>query len=200
MMRYLIGIAAAAVIATGTAMSAQETATDKPSGSTSTTTSPSASAQQGTAAVTVEGCLRREQDVPGRSPNVVERAGVQEDFILTDTKMVKGSAPAAARAGAASGATAGSSGSTTAPGGSTAPAGGATASTQQARPTGTAGSTAAMYEVDGLSDDMMKQHAGRRVQIDGNFETLGNDTVEPGDLLDLEATAIRPVAGECSPK
>jgi hypothetical protein len=33
------------------------------------------------------GCVYREQDVPGRSPNPVERAGVLEDYILADTKM-----------------------------------------------------------------------------------------------------------------
>jgi hypothetical protein len=48
--------------------------------------------------VTVEGCVRREADVPGRAPNVAEQAGVAEDFILTSTKMIKGAAPANARA------------------------------------------------------------------------------------------------------
>ena len=32
----------------------------------------------------------REQDVPGRKPNVAERAGVGEDYILMSTKIVKG--------------------------------------------------------------------------------------------------------------
>jgi len=45
--------------------------------------------------VTVEGCLVREADVPGRKPNFAERAGVTEDYILTSTKVVKGTAPAA---------------------------------------------------------------------------------------------------------
>jgi hypothetical protein len=46
----------------------------------------------------VEGCLVREQDVPGRKPNVAERAGVMEDYILTNAKMVKGTAPQASTA------------------------------------------------------------------------------------------------------
>jgi hypothetical protein len=50
------------------------------------------------ATVTVEGCLVREQDVPGRKPNVAERAGILEDYILTNAKMVKGSAPQASAA------------------------------------------------------------------------------------------------------
>jgi hypothetical protein len=209
MIRYLIGIAAAAVLAATTAAWAQDPAENPPR----TSTTPSA--QQQVASVTVEGCLRREQDVQGREPNVAERAaaptGLLQDYILTDTKIVKGSAPAAASSaapssGAAPAGSTPSAGATTAggsaPSGSTAgatPSTGATAAREQDRPTGTAGSTAAMYEVDGLSDELMKQHVGRRVQIDGNFEKLGTDKVEANDLLDLEATAIRPVSGECRP-
>lgn len=43
--------------------------------------------------VTVQGCLMREADVPGLKPNIAERAGVTEDFIITSAKIVKGSAP-----------------------------------------------------------------------------------------------------------
>jgi hypothetical protein len=44
--------------------------------------------------VTVEGCLAREDQVPGGNPNIVEKAGITEDYVLTNTKMVKGAAPA----------------------------------------------------------------------------------------------------------
>lgn len=44
--------------------------------------------------VTVQGCLMREADVPGLKPNIAERAGVTEDFVITSAKVVKGSAPA----------------------------------------------------------------------------------------------------------
>jgi hypothetical protein len=54
-------------------------------------------------AVTVEGCVAAEDDVPGRQPNIAERAGLAEDFILTNAKVVKGSAPAAATADASGG-------------------------------------------------------------------------------------------------
>lgn len=40
------------------------------------------------ASTTIEGCVYREQDIPGRTPNVAERAGILEDYILvasTDT-------------------------------------------------------------------------------------------------------------------
>jgi hypothetical protein len=42
--------------------------------------------------ITVTGCLKAEKDVPGRRPNVAERAGVTEDYILTSVKMAPGSA------------------------------------------------------------------------------------------------------------
>jgi hypothetical protein len=45
--------------------------------------------------VTATGCLKQEKDVPGAQPNVAERAGVGEDFILTQAKLTKGSAGAA---------------------------------------------------------------------------------------------------------
>lgn len=43
---------------------------------------PGATAQQPT--TTLAGCLYREDQVPGRKPNVAERAGVMEDYILAD--------------------------------------------------------------------------------------------------------------------
>lgn len=41
--------------------------------------------------VTVQGCLMREADVPGLAPNVAERAGITEDFVLTSARITKGS-------------------------------------------------------------------------------------------------------------
>jgi hypothetical protein len=43
-----------------------------------------ATSQQGQS-TTLFGCVYREQDVPGRTPNVAERAGVMEDYILAHT-------------------------------------------------------------------------------------------------------------------
>ena len=39
------------------------------------------------ATVTITGCVKSEADVPGLTPNVAERVGVTEDFILTNVKM-----------------------------------------------------------------------------------------------------------------
>jgi hypothetical protein len=37
--------------------------------------------------VTATGCLKAEKDVPGREPNIAERAGMGEDYILTNAKL-----------------------------------------------------------------------------------------------------------------
>ena len=56
------------------------------------------------------GCLYREDQVPGRSPNVAERAGVLEDYILVDAAPASGAQRSGTPAGAtsATGATAAS--------------------------------------------------------------------------------------------
>ena len=41
--------------------------------------------------VTVTGCLKAEKDVPGRRPNAAERAGITDDYVLTNVKMAQGS-------------------------------------------------------------------------------------------------------------
>jgi hypothetical protein len=43
-------------------------------------------------AVTVTGCLKDEKDVAGRQPNAAERAGIGNDYVLTNVKMSQGSA------------------------------------------------------------------------------------------------------------
>ena len=50
-----------------------------------------AGAAANTQAVTVTGCLKAEKDVPGRSPNAAERAGITDDYILTNVKMAASS-------------------------------------------------------------------------------------------------------------
>jgi hypothetical protein len=136
---------------------------------------PATPAAQATApaSVTVEGCLVREQDVPGRKPNVAERAGVMEDYVLTNTKIVKGSAPAGSAAEPKPGETA----------------------------TGTSGRSP-MYDVKGLDDGKLKTLVGQRVQIEGSFADLSRDpSATPGeDLADIRGTTIRQVPGECPPK
>jgi hypothetical protein len=40
-----------------------------------------------TAPITISGCLKEEKDVPALKPSAVERAGITNDFVLTDVKM-----------------------------------------------------------------------------------------------------------------
>lgn len=169
MSRYLLGCGVACVLALGaTTMAAQyPPANPKPQEPAA------AGAPAAPAVVTVEGCLVREQDVPGRKPNVAERAGVMEDYILTNAKMVKGSAPAAA----------------------------GTQAKREAMPTGTSGITP-MYDVKGLEDSQLKSLVGQRVQIEGTFADLDRSaSAKPAeDLVDLKGTTIRQVPGDCPPK
>ena len=60
---------------------------------------PAATAQQPT--TTLVGCLYREDQVPGRKPNVAERAGVLEDYILADASTASPQTKPGATAGAA---------------------------------------------------------------------------------------------------
>ena len=90
MRRHLLACSAAGILACAATVGAQAPATSSP-------TQAQSSASQPSAIATVEGCLMNEQDVPGRKPNVVEQANIGRDYILTDAKVVKGSAPSAAR-------------------------------------------------------------------------------------------------------
>jgi hypothetical protein len=169
MNRSLLGCVVAGICALSISVSAQQQPAaqqqDQPS------TAPSAQAEE--ANVTVEGCLVREQDVPGRQPNVAERAGVMEDYILTHAKVTKGSAPQAQAAEA-----------------------------RPDQPVGTAGTLAPMYDVKGLADDRLKALVGKRVQVEGTFadETKGTAAGATEDLVDIRGTTIREVSGECPPK
>jgi hypothetical protein len=57
-------------------------------------------AAQASSSTTLTGCLYRENQIPGRTPNVAERAGVLEDYILADASMASPGARPGATAGA----------------------------------------------------------------------------------------------------
>jgi hypothetical protein len=168
MRRYLLACSAAGVIALAAGAAAQD-----PSATPQTqpqTRTPAAQSQQ---TATVEGCLMREQDVPGRKPNVAERAGLGEDFILTNAKVVKGSAPAT------------------------------TSQAKPGEPTGTSGTVSApMYDVKEIDKDRLKQFVGKRVKIEGTFADVEKSpsAAPTEDLVDIRGTTIREASGECPPK
>lgn len=175
MKRYLIGSGFAGALLLAAAVGAQNPpATSQPSPSTPSTREPAA---QEAKTVTVEGCLVREADVPGRKPNVAERAGMGEDYILTSTKVIKGSAP-----------------------------GGSSSEARPGTPTGTSGMQAAMYQVKGIDDEQLKSNIGKRVQIVGTFENTDRATASPDkaaaadELVELRGTTLTAASGECPAK
>jgi hypothetical protein len=69
---------------------APQTTPPQPAADRQTPVTDSARAQAGQT-ITITGCLKEEKDVPGLKPNVAERAGVSEDYILTNVKMAASS-------------------------------------------------------------------------------------------------------------
>ncbi len=117
--------------------------------------------------VTVEGCVAREEEIPGRTSNMAERAGLAEDFILVGARVLKGKGTVVdkdPRAGVVSAA------------------------------------LQPMYEIGGLTDEQLKLHVGRRVRIEGSFGNLLREALaspKNDDLIELNATTIRQVPGDC---
>ncbi len=127
---------------------------------------------------TLAGCLYRENSIPGRSPNVAERAGVLEDYILADASPARdrnrlsdppiadnGRSPDQPAAGLASG---------------------------------------RMYKVTKLDDERLKALVGKRVEVTGSIQP--DDDAKPADrekhtnLPNIEATSIHEVTGTSCPE
>ena len=87
--------------------------------------------------VTIEGCVVREVDAPGRTPppEMQSRANTDDDYILTETKVITGATSGAAAA----------------------------TNPSADRPTGTSGmaGSALMYEIDELDKGQLKEHIGK---------------------------------------
>ncbi len=150
---------------------------------------PKATVSERTATTTLVGCVYREKDVPGRAPNVAERAGILEDYILAEMP----SSPIAGRAP--------DSTASNAPG---------------APPTavGTSGSASAMYKLEFVDDDKLKSMVGKRVEVVGRIDAEAGDSTAPSpgtkssttdkvlgrdkvDLSEFEVSSIKEVAGSC---
>ena len=130
------------------------------------------------AAVTVEGCVTPEADVAGREPTDADRERWKrdDDYVLTDARMVKGSPPPKADR-----------------------------ATPRDTPTGTSGTAGAalMLKIEKLPIEQVRAQRGKRVQIDGTFrnEERANNTVSPAiDLVKLDGASMRTVAGDCPSK
>jgi hypothetical protein len=149
-----------------------------------TTAAPAAGAQQSNP--TMVGCLYRENQIPGRTPNVAERAGILEDYILADASMA--SPQGTARPGATPGA-AGTTGSARLQSGN-------------------------MYKVENIPDERLKALVGKRVEVVGHIDPEGAGRIRPPatagapvpdkglgpdqiNLPEFEAASIREVSGTC---
>ena len=150
---------------------------------------------------TLRGCVYEEKDIPGRSPNVAERAGVMEDYILVPQ------ASASASTGAATSGTAGTAGTAT---------------------SGTAGTSGAMaskhkaFKLEHAADEQLKAMVGKMVEVTGKIDAEAGDmartsgaatgTATSGtqtqsrdrsmgpdqiNLPEFEVTSIKEVTGTC---
>jgi hypothetical protein len=138
---------------------------------------PGATAQQPT--TTLVGCLYREDQVPGRKPNVAERAGILEDYILADAS----TASAQTKPGATPGAT-GTAGTT--------PASRAMYKVEGPSDEKLKALVGKRVEVTGRIDpeDIRGGAPGTATKDRG----LGPDEIS---LPEFEATSIREVSGTC---
>ena len=236
--RACFGILGAAVVTSVVAAQTPDPQQTRPQ------TSTAAEARVGTVAddeqsITVIGCLKEEAEVPGFEPNVAERAGIMEDFILTEAR-VSTSSGATARSSTGASATESSAAATSSADGPDAdqtpgdpsrrtdsPQGqsgyGQNATSGNSADAGDAGdaeqpttstmnrdqdtaSMGAMYKVEGIDDDELRQHANHQVEIRGKVEAdeLGGSAAgadpsqrDSDDLPEIEAESIRMIAAAC---
>jgi hypothetical protein len=126
---------------------------------------------------TLAGCLYLEDSIQGRRPNVAERVGVLEDYILTDAapaRELKGlSDPPIADAGPPPGA----------------PAAGL--------------ASGRMYKVTKLDSKQLKSLVGKRVEVTGTVKPDNDarplDHITNQNLPNIEGTSIREVTGATCP-
>ncbi len=186
--RYLFTVAVAASCATAVSAQVGQSPT---AGAPRPSPTPQSTVADRADTMTFTGCLQRERDVAGRSANVAERAGILEDYLLTNASPASGAAASGAAATSA-----------------------ATGATAQGT-VGTSGSSAAMFKIEGIDDERLKQLVGRRVEVMGRIDdddareasptgtasVTGDPAPAPkataDDVPEFEATSIREVAGDC---
>jgi hypothetical protein len=170
----LILSGAAAVLCTAVLSSAQIT----PQGGIQqrapqpTTQQPRPTASGGSV-TTLAGCLYSEDSIPGRSPNVAEKAGVLEDYVLVDATTTQDSNRSSDKPIAEAG----------------------------QPPAGAAGlATGRMYKVTKIDDQRLKALVGKRVGITGTIKP--DDDVHAGEepanfenLPNIEGISIREASG-----
>ena len=141
---------------------------------------PVISAQTGS--TTITGCVYQEKDVPGRAPNLAERAGLLEDYILAELTPAEAAKPTG---------TSGSASNT------------ATYSMyklERASDTELKAMVGKRVEVTGRIDAEPGDAAGQpaaSAQTNKTDRIIGHDRI---DLPEFEVSSIRAVAGACPAK
>ena len=177
MLKKYVVATAAAVACSGMALAAQAPGSTAGTSTGTTTQAPSAQTAAAKPSATFTGCIYKEKDVPSRSPNVAERVGIGEDYILAEVR------PAAGTSGAV-----GTSGSTA-----------ADANRMYKLEFVDDGKLSAMAgkrvevtgRVDAEAGDAKGQSGPTASQTD---RVIGRDRV---DLAEFEVTSIREVEGTC---
>jgi hypothetical protein len=167
--KLLAGLAYAVAIAVP--LAAQEPQPRSPQTST-----PPSQAAAPNAAVSIEGCLMREIDVPGRHvpDGVRSRTNTDNDFVLVDAKPAQSAKSAAP-----------------------------TESPQPDTPVGTSGSVSTspvMYKVKNVDAAQLEEHKNHRVRIQGTLDRTdrtNNPETFAGDLVLLRGSAIEKIEGTC---
>ena len=141
---------------------------------------PASSAMQETT-TTLQGCVYKEADIPGRTPNVAEKAGVMEDYILVT------SAPSPSAAGTT---------------GTTPPAGAAASALS---------APGKAFKLEKIADERLKAVVGKRVEVTGRVDegasgAAGTTGVKPDrnpaspdaiEIAEFEVTMLKEVEGTC---
>lgn len=181
-MKNPLAMSAVAVVAAAALASAQPPTGG--AGQPQTQPRPTAQSEQ-SATVTLVGCLYREADVPGRQPNIAERAGILEDYILADARP--------ATPGAASPGTPGATGTTGMQPRHT------MYKVEQIPDERLRQLVGKRVEVTGRIDAEAgdTKPAGTAGTEPREDRSIGPDAIE---LPEFEATAIREVPGTCPPK
>jgi hypothetical protein len=179
MTRFWMGSAAAVMAVSIAGLNAQSTGSQTPP--TQTPQTPASQQAAAGATTTVKGCVYKEEAIPGRSPNVAERAGVMEDYILVVSD--PSTNPSA-----------------------TAPAG---APPQTTGTSGTLAHKA--FKLEKVADERLRAMVGKMVEVTGKVDadndtakntaaaaardrSLGPDQIE---LAEFEVTDIKEIEGTC---
>lgn len=158
---------------------------------------PATATAHATASTTLRGCVYKEEAIAGRTPNVAEKAGVMEDYILV-AEMDHS--------------TMGTSGTTAATG--------TTPPTATTPATGTAGAPPMMhykaYKLEKIADERLRAVVGKMVEVTGKADAERSDTKPAGttgtagapaadtglgpdkiELPEFEVTDLKEVTGTC---